>query len=289
MRFSTSKLDPDELADDFTDALDERQFERIRKKSAKPRGKRALHELSTAQVDPSDPFARFDHPDLNTLGRMGYLDELHGGIKTGKEASVYLGKNANGWVAVKVYTELRVRAFRRDAAYRTGRYIGDARVEKAIRQGSSFGLDSQQGLWVQEEFEQMQYLQKAGVCVPNTVAFHGLALIMEFIGAADGQPAARLSDLHLDPADAQSAFRQAVQNLQRIVAAGRVHGDYSTFNLLWHRGQVVVIDFPQVMERKQNPNAADFLRRDIRSLCQSFLRLGVQADEARISRELRAY
>ena len=67
---------------------------------------------------------------------MGFLDELISGIKTGKEASVFLGKNADGFVAVKVYTDLRVRSFKRDASYREGRFIGDSRIEKAIRQGS---------------------------------------------------------------------------------------------------------------------------------------------------------
>jgi RIO kinase 1 len=76
--------------------------------------------------------------------------------------------------------------------------------------------------------------------------------------------------------------------LKQIVQAGRVHGDYSTFNILWHDGKAVVIDFPQVMEFKNSPHAHSFLTRDVRSLCRSFRRHGVEADEAKLLREIRA-
>ena len=79
-----------------------------------------------------------------------------------------------------------------------------------------------------------------------------------------------------------------MENLKRIVRAGRVHGDYSTFNILWHEGQAVVIDFPQVMEIKHNSNAQAFLVRDVQSLCKSFRKQGIHADEGHVLREVRA-
>jgi RIO kinase 1 len=217
-----------------------------------------------------------------------YLDALVRGIKTGKEASVYLGRNSRGLVAVKIYTDLRVRSFKKDQGYRQGRFIGDARIQKAIEQGSARGLDAHQMLWVQEELKQMEYLSAHGVRVPRGLAVHGLALVMEFIGDPDGTPAPRISDLHMDRDEAEDAFRQSVENLKKIVRAGRVHGDYSAFNILWHRGEAVVIDFPQVIEIKNNPNAHAFLERDVRSLCRSFLKQGVRADEKKVLREVRA-
>ena len=56
----------------------------------------------------------------------------------------------------------------------------------------------------------------------------------------------------------------AYQNLQLIVRSGRVHGGYSTFNILWHAQHAIVIDFPQVMEFDHSPNANAFLERDVR-------------------------
>jgi RIO kinase 1 len=216
---------------------------------------------------------------------MGFLDELVSGIKTGKEASVFLGKNSDGFVAVKVYTDLRVRSFKRDAVYREGRFIGDSRIEKAIEQGSQKGLNAHQILWVQEEFRQMKHLYQHGVNVP--IAVNGISLIMEFIGDENGNPAPRISDLKMEMEEAEEAFQQSVQNLKRIVKSGRVHGDYSTFNILWHNERAIVIDFPQVIEFKNNPNAKALLERDVHSLCKSFRKQGVNADEVKVLREVR--
>jgi RIO kinase 1 len=92
----------------------------------------------------------------------------------------------------------------------------------------------------------------------------------------------------MDPNEAEEAFRQSVENLKRIVSSGRVHGDYSTFNILWHGDKAVVIDFPQVMEFRNNLHAKTFLERDVRSLCKSFSKQGVNADPVKLLRELRA-
>jgi RIO kinase 1 len=123
--------------------------------------------------------------------------------------------------------------------------------------------------------------------VPKAIAVNGITIIMEFIGDEDGTPAPRISDLKMEKDEAEDAFRQSIQNLKRIVASGRVHGDYSTFNILWHQGRAVVIDFPQVMEIKHNRNATAFLERDVHSLCQSFRRQGIQMDEGTVLRDTR--
>ena len=280
MKFDLNDLD--------TDDLEQENFVKFKSKKHKLTDKQSVTQLVSAALDESDPDTRFENADLNELHKMDFLDELIAGIKTGKEASVFLGRSSTGLVAVKMYTDLRVRSFKHDEAYRKGRFIGDARMEKAIERGSQKGLDAHQMLWVQEEFRQMQHLYEHGVRVPKAIAVNGLALIMEFIGDEDGNPAPRISDLKLGKDEAEEAFRQSIQNLKRIVRAGRVHGDYSTFNILWHREQAVVIDFPQVMEIDKNPNANAFLQRDVHSLCKSFMKQGVNADERKVLREVRS-
>ena len=280
MKIALNKLDVEDL--------EVQNFVKLRSKKHKLTGKQSITQLVSRTADSSDPDLKFKNPDLNELSRMDFLDELISGIKAGKEASVFLGKNSSGFVAVKMYTDLRVRSFKHDEAYRNGRFIGDARIKKAIEQGSQRGLDAHQMLWVQEEFRQMQHLHEHGVRVPKAIAVNGLALVMEFIGDENGNPASRISDLKMEKAEAEEAFRQSVQNLKRIVESGRVHGDYSAFNILWHNEETVVIDFPQVMEFKNNPNAPVFLERDVRSLCRSFMKQGVIADEVKILREVRA-
>lgn len=134
----------------------------------------------------------------------------------------------------------------------------------------------------------MKHLHEHGVNVPKAIAVNGISLVMEFIGDENGNPAPRISDLKMEKDEAEEAFVQAVQNLKLIVKSGRVHGDYSTFNILWHNEKAVIIDFPQVMEFKNNPNANAFLERDVNSLCKSFRKQGVKTDEVNILREVRA-
>ena len=279
MKIVLSKADEEDV--------ETQNFVKFKSNKRKLTGKQSVTQLVSRRENYADPDAKFENADLNELSRMGFLDELITGIKTGKEASVYLGRNSTGLVAVKMYTDLRVRSFKRDASYREGRYIGDARIQKAIEQGSQAGLNAHQILWVQEEFRQMQYLAEHGVKVPKAIAVNGIALVMEFIGDENGNPAPRISDLKMEKTEAEEAFRQSVRNLKLIVQSGRVHGDYSTFNILWHKETAVAIDFPQVLEFKHNPNAEAFLERDVRSLCKSFMKQGVNANELNILREIR--
>lgn len=278
MKIPLNKLDAEDV--------EVRNFVKFRSKRHRLTGKQSITQLVSR--DDSDPRLKFANSDLNELSKQGFLDELISGIKTGKEASVFLGKNPEGFVAVKMYTDLRVRSFRRDESYREGRFIGDSRIEKAIEQRSQKGLDAHQILWVQEEFRQMKHLYEHGVNVPKAIAVNGISLIMEFIGDENGNPAPRISDLKMEKQAAAEAFRQSVQNLKLIVGSGRVHGDYSAFNILWHNEKAVIIDFPQVIEFKNHPNARAFLERDIRSLCKSFVKQGVKADEGNLLREIRA-
>lgn len=277
MKISLNKVD--------TEDIELQNFVKFRSKKHKLTGKQSVRQL-VSRAENADPNAKFANADLNKLSKMGFLDELIAGIKTGKEGSVFLGRNSEGFVAVKVYTDLRVRSFKRDESYREGRFIGDSRIEKAIEQGSQKGLDAHQSLWVQEEFRQMTQLYEHDVNVPEAIAVSGLSIIMEFIGDENGDPAPRISDLKMEKEEAGEAFRQSVENLKLIVRAGRVHGDYSTFNILWHNEEAVVIDFPQVIEFKNNPNANVFLERDVRSLCKSFRKQGINADERKILREM---
>src|SRR5512134_2115788 len=122
MKIALNKVDAEDL--------EAQNFVKIRSnKKHRLKGKQSVTQL-VSRVGNSDPNSRFENSDLNALSKMGFLDELISGIKTGKEASVFLGRNSDGLVAVKVYTDLRVRSFRHDESYRAGRFIGDSRIEK---------------------------------------------------------------------------------------------------------------------------------------------------------------
>lgn len=253
-------------------------FEKFRSKKRKlSQGNRNISQLVSEDVNGYS----FKTSDLEQLLVKGIIDELICQIKSGKEASVYLGKADGEYLAVKIYTDLRVRSFRKDDIYRQGRFIGDARMEKAIEQGSERGLDAHQLLWVSEEFRQMNFLYNAGIPVPKPIAISGLTILMEFIGD-EGEAADRLSDIHLEKDEAVEAFRQSLQILESIVLTGRIHGDFSAFNLLWHNGKAIVIDFPQIVSISSNTAAKELLYRDIVSLCKSFKRHKIQTDPDKI-------
>ncbi|MBC8146204.1 MAG: phosphotransferase [bacterium] len=273
-------------------ADDENRFERIRKRLP---SKRTRHTVAQLIVDPekSQQFEertgevapRFEDRSLQSLHERGVLDEIVVQLKSGKEATVFVGRGPAGVVAVKLYRDLRVRSFRNDSVYREGRFIGDARTQRAIDNGTRRGQSAHELLWVEEEFRQLTALFEAGIPVPRPIAHDGYAIVMELIG--DGiEPALRLSELLLEGDAATSAFNQSVDILRAIVESGRVHGDYSTFNLLWHNERVIVIDLPQVMFMHESANAGDILRRDIASLCHSFRRHGIDADEADVLRNV---
>ncbi len=219
----------------------------------------------------------FKDPGLQELHERGHLDELLLQLKSGKEATVYMGRGPRGLVAVKVYTDLLMRSFKNEAIYRQGRHIGDQRMQKAIDQRSRIGLSAQQLLWIEEEHRQLCALHAAGVPVPEPIGQSGRAIVMEFIGDETG-PAPRLSDIRLATEDAIEAFDQSIRNLGLILRTGRVHGDYSGYNILWWKRRAIVIDLPQVVEIGSNPNASELLWRDVGALCGSFSRFGIDAD-----------
>ncbi len=262
--------------------IDKNSYQKFKSRKRNLSGKKDINDL----VSEENNEAPFTSSDLCSLNGDGIIEELVSIIKTGKEASVYLGKCKDEFRAVKIYTDIRVRSFRNDVMYREGRYVGRARIKKAIDQGSETGLNAHQLLWVSEEFRQMRKLHSAGISVPEPIALSGLTIVMEFIGSEDGEPAPRLSDVGLEKPDAEEAFRQSLSILKEIVSMKKIHGDYSAFNLLWHEEKVIVIDFPQVIEIENNPSYKDLLLRDVVSLCKSFRRHGINADPQKIFRRM---
>lgn len=255
-------------------------FEKFKSRKRKLTGSQNVNKLVY-----NDGSNAFTITDLEELRGRGIVDELLYIIKTGKEATVYLGKSNKEYFAVKMYTDLRVRSFKRDDLYRQGRFVGDARIEKAIDQGSKTGLDAHQILWVSEEFRQMNFLYKNGIPVPKPIANSGLVVVMEFIGE-EREAAPRISDLNMEKDEAEDAFRQSLRILEKIVAVGRIHGDFSSYNLLWNNGKVIVIDFPQVINIQSNTSAKEILKRDIVSFCKSFKKHKVESDPEKIYRNM---
>jgi len=236
----------------------------------------------------SDGDIKFEEAGLQSLYEDGYITDVVRMVRRGKEATVYLCRRDDELFAAKVYTDLQVRSFRNDTVYRDGRFIGSKRMEKAIEQHSRTGVNAHQALWIAEEFRQLKFLYEHRISVPKPIAIAGRVILMEFIGDAESE-APRVSEAHLSHNNLKKAFAQSIDNLIQMVKAGRIHGDYSTFNLLWWNNKVIVIDLPQVVEIQRNHHARELLKRDVESLCNSFIRLGLHCDTNQIIREVESY
>jgi len=270
----------------------EEKFEPFRRRQPKHSARRALADLTPSAATAALIEARtgeaapeFLDRDLQELHDRGIVRRIVRQLKSGKEATVYICDGSQGRVAAKLYHDIHTRTFRNDALYSAGRYVGDLRTRRAIANGSKAGLAARLALWIEHEFGELSLLFAAGVPVPRPLAHAGNVIVMEFIGEGE-VPAPRLSDIRLSPRDAREAFRQSIEALASIVARGRVHGDFSTFNLLWWRQQVFVIDLPQLIVIDEHGFAVDFLRRDIESLCTTFARLNVDADPRDVARQV---
>lgn len=265
--------------DDYPDTREKFRKSNNRKISSK----RRIKDL-TEHKEKNTSLDKFADPALQELFERGFIQDVVWQLQQGKEATVYVATSEQGLVAVKVYADIRARSFRNDSVYREGRFIADSRIEKAIQDRTNAGINAQLVLWVEQEYMELHSLHHHGIAVPKPIARNGNVILMEFIGTEDGA-APRLSDVHLSRDDARSAFEQARNILLGFAKLGRVHGDFSTFNLLWHEGKVYAIDFPQMIRFRENPQADALLRRDVRGMLKTFSKLGMVAEEEALYRE----
>lgn len=254
-----------------------------RKDRRKPKGRRSVNELVTSA--PASSATTFDDPGLQNLYELGLFTELLGELKSGKEATVYLTQGPKGLMAAKLYSDPEVRSFKNDGIYRQGRFISAARLKKVIDSRTKTGINAQQALWIMHEYTQLWQIYEAGIPSPrpmvgpgaDDIAKAGRVVLMEFIGNEEGA-APRLADVTLTEEQAKDAWQQSLNIMTDLLRLGKIHGDYSTYNLLWWEERVIVIDFPQMVDLNENPQALNILRRDVESLCKSFKSHGIDEE-----------
>lgn len=237
-----------------------------------------------------------DLADLDVFVGSAVLTEVMGVVKSGKEATVYCargGERLGGkLVAAKVYRSMKVRQFANASTYNAGRLRSRgmrdgirSREIRAMQNRSRLGQELSFGRWVADEWETLQLLHKAGVSVPEPLMMSERVILMEYLGD-DEDPAPNLTNLDFDGEDAQQHFDDIVRNIELMLSCDRIHGDLSPYNVLYHDSRVRIIDVPQAVDARFNPNALDLLDRDIENICRYFAQFGVQADGWRISRGL---
>jgi RIO kinase 1 len=207
-------------------------------------------------------------------------------VKGGKEATVFrcaaAPSSGERFFAAKVYRPMHRRSFHNDAVYQQGRVILNARSRRAYEKGTEFGRKVQYGRWVGSEFATQQALYDAGADVPKPIACNGSAIIMEWIGD-ETSPAMQLRHIKLQARQTHEVFDTLLANIELMLRNNVIHGDLSPFNILYSDGRVKIIDFPQAVDARMNPNSYALLSRDVGNVCEYFAKCGVRCDAARIA------
>jgi RIO kinase 1 len=211
----------------------------------------------------------------------GAVDTRLGVVKTGKEADVHLLERAvPGTDRVCLLAEKRYRAsdhrlFHRDAGYLEGRRVKESRLERAIEKRSGFGLKVIGEQWALAEFGALCRLWAAGVPVPYPVQRLGTDLLLEFLGEEDGGAAPRLAQLRPEAYQLHNLWDQLAAALGTMAGLGFAHGDLSPYNILVHRGRLVLIDVPQIVDVVVNPRGRELLLRDVANVSAWFATRGL--------------
>ncbi len=217
---------------------------------------------------------------------LAAVDTELGVVKTGKEADVHLvqravpGTSQSCLLAAKRYRAAEHRLFHRDAAYLEGRRVRRSRETRAMARRTAFGRDLLAGQWATAEFTALSRLWQLGAPVPYPVQLHGTELLLEYLDEPDGQAAPRLAQLRPAPARLCELWDQLIDALMILIDEGLAHGDLSPFNLLVHRGRLVLIDLPQVVDLVANPQGHAFLARDVQIVTDWFTGHGLPAQIA---------
>lgn len=290
----------------------DRKARRKRKPKAKHTPKKNQHAVVEEIADPIGLEAGFEttyHPGLFEEGwllqslRSFYdqqiITDVLGRVKGGKEASVYRCEahpsTGLDYVAAKVYRPRMFRNLRNDALYRQGREIlkengkaikkTDHRVMRAIGKKTAYGAEVAHTSWLMYEYTTLEKLYAAGANVPQPIASNENTIVMGYYGD-DRIGAPTLSEVQLDADEAQPLFYDTLRNIELMLQFGIIHGDLSAYNILYWEGDIVLIDFPQVVNSHSNSDARAIFQRDITRVCQYFAAQGVNADAEGIARRL---
>ncbi len=269
-------------------------------------------ELLPAERDYEFTYRAARHEKVWLVGALNgfYEDSLIQDVlriaKGGKEANVYccLGGSAPEaaeeapymgpeLLAAKVYRPRMLRQLKNDARYRQGRDFladdgkarRDGRSLRAIRKKTRVGSEMIITSWIEHEYQTLQRLHAAGLDVPAPVARSENAILMGFVGDEE-LTAPALNEAHLPAQEAGPLFERVLGNIERMLELGIIHADLSAYNILYWEGEIRLIDFPQVVDPLNNPEAQALFQRDVERVCQYFARYGVRANPRRLADDL---
>lgn len=221
----------------------------------------------------------------------GLITEIIRPIKSGKEAEVFLCRAAphltggEELLVAKLHRQRDHRSFHNDARYLEGRYRKVTHEVRAMEKKNRVGREIAHGAWIEHEWNTLRALHTAGADVPRPIARADTGLLMTHVGDED-ETAPQLKDVRLSADQTEAVLDRVLWNLSAFLVANLVHADLSAYNVLWWQERATVIDFPQAVDPRFNPNARDLLARDVRNICSWASRAGVERDAEKIAADL---
>lgn len=220
-----------------------------------------------------DVFDGFTNRTLYKLISQGHFEGLESPISIGKESNVFSALRKDGTrVMVKIY-RLETADFNRMRDY----IKDDPRIInlKGGKRNTIFA-------WVQREFRNLIKAREANVSVPTPFTFSNNVLVLEFIG--DGNIIAPKLKDEL-PKKPKYFLEKIIANMKRLHNAKLVHADLSAFNILNYNEKPVFIDFSQCTTLESS-RAKEYIDRDVRNICTFFRKIGVNAEEDKVKKEI---
>ncbi len=220
-------------------------------------------------------FDRYTINNLNRLSARHLFDELKSPISIGKEANIFSAENGSSeqQIIVKIY-RLQSCNFNKmyDYLCQDPRFVALKKQKRKI----VFA-------WTQREYRNILKARELGVAVPRPLEILDNILLLEYIGdPTSSEIAPKLKDLDyksMNRDDLRELYNDVVQNMIKLHDGGLVHGDLSEFNILYHDGQVIFIDFSQATTEKSS-DYKELLDRDVRNIVTFFKRKGLSVTES---------
>jgi RIO kinase 1 len=180
-----------------------------------------------------------------------------------------------------------------DQLYREGREVLDENghpvvdlgMLKAQHKRSVYGEQIRHQSWIAHEFYTLRTLFDLGADVPQPYEMAPKAILMDYLGD-ETLPAPLLNEVTLKPSEVSLLFECLLRNLHLLLASGLVHGDLSAYNILYWKGDLTLIDFPQVVPVQGNRSAYAIFERDISRLCEYFIDQGLTLQPRHLAAQL---
>jgi RIO kinase 1 len=223
---------------------------------------------------------------IEPLVEAGLVDSVSRQLMSGKEAMIYVVRCGEDLRCAKIYKDADRRSFRQSVDYTEGRRVKNSRRARAMEKGSRYGRKAKEDAWQSAEVDALRRLAAAGVRVPRPYNFMDGVLLMELVTDGGGEPAPRLNDVELTPAQARDFHRTLIREVVRMLCAGVVHGDLSEYNVLLGAEGPVIIDLPQAVDAAGNAHAGAMLERDVGNLSAYFGRFAPEILDTRYGKEI---